>query len=162
MGAREAHRQACFIKVQVQDLSDCQVALSFLVPYYRCQLFTSPLLPCTATFLITICCSLCVLERSRHTQSKRCSALRQSFVILRNIIFLLSWKKQASFGPFKTFSKMHVSALLLEKISYIVGVSLRGCSHMIPVYTPAWFKNTMGMIPRLEVHLDAIWVNLLI
>lgn len=28
-GAREAHRRACFIKVQVQDLSDCQVALSF-------------------------------------------------------------------------------------------------------------------------------------
>lgn len=28
-GARETHRRACFIKVQVQDLSDCQVALSF-------------------------------------------------------------------------------------------------------------------------------------
>lgn len=27
-GAREAHRRACFIKVQVQDLSDCQAALS--------------------------------------------------------------------------------------------------------------------------------------
>lgn len=27
--AREAHRRACFIKVQVQDLSDCQRALSF-------------------------------------------------------------------------------------------------------------------------------------
>lgn len=28
-GAREAHWRACFIKVQVQDLSDCQAALSF-------------------------------------------------------------------------------------------------------------------------------------
>lgn len=28
-GARDAHQRACFIKVQVQNLSDCQVALCF-------------------------------------------------------------------------------------------------------------------------------------
>lgn len=103
-GAREAHRRACLIKVQVQDLSDCQVALSFWfhidVVSFLPRLSSPALLHSNTTF----CCSLLFpsapltprLDRKHGRKVwQRRSALQPRFFTLRDT-FLKFWIETTS------------------------------------------------------------------
>lgn len=82
MGAREAHRRASFLKVQVQDLSDCQAALSFWF-HINAVSFLPPLsfphLRCS--LLLSICCfsSAPLTPQRSRTKTDSLAAIRFSY-----------------------------------------------------------------------------------
>lgn len=68
VGAREAHRRGGFVKVQVQDLRDCQAALSFWFHINAVSFLPPPSPPSPAPLLTSV--DLLFFECSPHTREK--------------------------------------------------------------------------------------------
>lgn len=104
-GARETHRRACFIKVQVQDLSDCQVVLSFWF-HINVVSFLPPLSspaplhssPCSAVCSFSSAPLTPGLYRKRRRKVwQKLSALQPCFFIFGNVFFKVwNGNKQAT------------------------------------------------------------------
>lgn len=123
-GARETHRRACFIKVQVQDLSDCQVVLSFWF-HINVVSFLPPLSspaplhssPCSAVCSFSSAPLTPGLYRKRRRKVwQKLSALQPCFFIFGNVFFKVwNGNKQATI-KLKRNSNLHFSTLLLIKV----------------------------------------------
>lgn len=89
-GARDAHQRACSIKVQVQDLSDCQVALSF---WFHINVVSflppSPHLRCSIPHHVLLFVHFQVLPSHTHSTGNTAAkeSLAETFRSLAAILF---------------------------------------------------------------------------
>lgn len=121
-GARDAHQRACFIKVQVQDLSDCQVALSF---WFHINVVSflppSPHLHCSIPHHVLLFAHFQVLPS--HTHSTGNTAAKESLAetlslaaIIFQILKYFCMETTMSYHQIKANSNIRSSSPLLVKV----------------------------------------------